>query len=106
MSILFKYLALLDQSDVDDKEERALEAQQQSGMLDGSSKAGYYFLTEKQMADSDAHVPLLLCQEEEDEDDDCIRELYTDGDDGDYDFEDALSVAVSDDGSQITIVVA
>jgi hypothetical protein len=101
---LFKYLAILDQSDVDDKEGEALEAQQQSGILDGGSKAGYYFLTEKQMADSDAHVPLLLCQEEED--DDCVRELYRDGDDSDCDFEYASSVAVSDDGSQITIVVA
>ncbi|KAG0273205.1 hypothetical protein BGZ96_004981 [Linnemannia gamsii] len=111
LSILFKYLAFLDQTDADDKDEDALEAQQQSEMLDGSSKAGYYFLTEKQMADSDAHVPLLLCQEEEeeeedDDDDDCVRELCTDGNENDIDCEDALSVAVSDDGSQITIVVA
>ncbi|KAG0058832.1 hypothetical protein BGZ90_004749 [Linnemannia elongata] len=88
LSILFKYLAILDQADAD-KDEEALEAQQQSQMmLDGSSKSGYY-LTEKQMAECDAHVPLLLCQEEDDSD-----------------CDDASSVVSSDDGSQITIVVA
>lgn len=95
---------MLDQSDAD-KDEEALEAQQQSQMmLDGSSKSGYYFLTEKQMADCDVHVPLLLCQEEEGEDDGGVRELYTDENDSDCD--DASSIVLSDDGSQITIVVA
>ncbi|KAF8935518.1 hypothetical protein BGZ47_009903 [Haplosporangium gracile] len=98
LSILFKYLAILDQSDID-KEEEALEAQH-SEMLD-SSRSKYYFLTEKQMADSDVHVPLLLCQE--DEEDGSIRELYTDEDDSDCDD---VSVVSSDDGSQIIIVVA
>lgn len=94
---------MLDQSDAD-KDEEALEAQQQSQMmLDGNSKSGYYFLTEKQMADCDAHVPLLLCQEE-DEEDAGVQELYTDENDSDCD--DASSVVLSDDGSQITIVVA
>ncbi|KAG9068608.1 hypothetical protein KI688_010884 [Linnemannia hyalina] len=90
LSILFRYLTILDQSDAD-KDEEALEAQQQSKMLDGSSQSGYYFLTEKQMADCDAHVPLLLRQE---------------GDEDDIDCDDASSVVLSDDGSQITIVVA
>ncbi|KAG0278366.1 hypothetical protein BGZ95_004191 [Linnemannia exigua] len=97
LSMLFKYLAILDQSD-SDKEEH-LEAKQLQQAED-HSKSGYYFLTEKQMADSDAHVPLLLCQEEEDDHDD-VLELYTDDDD-----EDDASVVSSDDGSQITIVVA
>ena len=75
LSILFKLVTILDQSDAD-KDEEALEAQQQSQMmLDGSSKSGYYFLTEKQMADCDVHVPLLLCQEEEGEDDGGVREM-------------------------------
>ncbi|KAF9150308.1 hypothetical protein BG015_007900 [Linnemannia schmuckeri] len=99
LSVLFKYLVILDQLDID-KEEEALEAQQ-SEMLD-SGKSGYYFLTEKQMADSDVHVPLLLCQEE-DEEDGGARELYTDEDDSDCDD---ASVASSDNGSQITIIVA
>jgi len=94
LSILFKYLTILDESDAE-KDEEALEAQQQSQMLDGSSQSGYYFLTEKQMADCDAHVPLLLCQEEEE-----------DEDEDDIDCDDASSVVLSDDGSQITIVVA
>ncbi|KAF9130852.1 hypothetical protein BGW39_002546 [Mortierella sp. 14UC] len=96
LSILFKYLAILDQSDLD-KEEQLEEAQQLH--LQGDSKAGYYFLTKKQMADSDAHVPLMLCQEEEEEEE--VLKLYTDDDE-----QDDASVVSSDEGSQITIVVA
>ncbi|KAF9902506.1 hypothetical protein EC991_004838 [Linnemannia zychae] len=95
LSMLFKYLAIMDQSDLD--KEGSLEEAQHSHLL-GDSKSGYY-LTEKQMADSDAHVPLLLCQEEQEEEE--VLEMYAD-DDG----EDDASVVSSDDGSQITIVVA
>ncbi|KAF9924213.1 hypothetical protein FBU30_005775 [Linnemannia zychae] len=97
LSILFKYLTILDQADYDQDE---LESQQSS---ENVHKAGYY-LTEKQLADADAYVPLLLSQEaeeEEEEEERARREWYA-GDDSDCDD---ASVVLSDDGSQITVVV-
>ncbi|KAF9096902.1 hypothetical protein BGX23_010213 [Mortierella sp. AD031] len=52
LSFLFKYLVILDQSNLDKEreEEEALQAQQ----LMAADKSGYYFLTEKQISEMDA----------------------------------------------------
>jgi len=108
LSILFKYLAIMDQSDMDREQ---LEAQQQQ-----ESKSGYYFLTEKQVAEADAHVPLLLSCEDDDDEEEERQKLYADDHDDLEGAYDASLVSSSDsdldldsdseDGSQIAIVVA